>query len=190
MFIEIAKSLFADIWYIAGKLFSSQTRFTYLGRKLIDMNARETVVLDKLFADNYCVLKVKPVKGNKTDKNVSAKRQYPFRRTAAVRYDLPFFNFFTELDNGFLVQARSLVQAEKFRQLYFLGMVNYYPRRVNCCYGSALRRSEQPCSNNAQLFLPYRYLPAGPQASAMEPPDAACSNPSTHGWRRHVRGME
>ena len=113
MLTKVSKRLLADIRNIAGKLFSAKTGLTNFRGKLINVNARETVVFDQLFADNNCILKVKTIVRDKSDKHVLAQRQDAVAGTATIRYHLIFAHLISRLDYSFLIKTGPFIQTDK-----------------------------------------------------------------------------
>ncbi len=114
MLIKISQRPFAHIGDIASEFFLSEACFTYLGGKLINVNAGKAIILTEFFTDNNRIFKVEAIEGNKSNENILAQRQDTIRRAPTVRDNLAGLNLLTKLDGRLLIKTRSFIESDIF----------------------------------------------------------------------------
>ena len=186
--IEIGQRPLADVGNVARELFAAELGLADFDVVLLDVNRGERVVLHQPLADDDGVFEVVAVEGHERDEHVAAQGQFALMHGGAVGEDLALLDALALLDDRLLVQAGALVQADELAEDVFVRVVDQDAHRIDVRdHARALGADDHAAVLRDRPFHAGRRPPADRSAAAA-PPGAACSNPSTRGWRRRARG--
>ena len=117
LLVEVLEGLLADVRDVPGDLLRAELRVARLDLVLLDVDAREQVVLDEAVADDDRVLVVAALPAHVGDEDVAAERELALVRRAAVRDRLALGEAVADVDDRALVDAGALVAADELLEL-------------------------------------------------------------------------
>src|SRR4029079_3321504 len=109
LLVEVLEGLLADVRDVAGDLFRPELRVARLDLVLLDVDAREEVVLDEAVADDDRVLVVAALPAHERDEHVPAEGELARLGRRAVGDRLALSDAIAHVDDRPLVDAGALV---------------------------------------------------------------------------------
>ena len=189
---------------VAGDFLRPELGVARFDFELLDVDRGVVVFLDQLFADQDGVFKVVAAPGHERHQHVAAQSQFAEVGAGAVGQHLGLGDPLSDPDDGLLVDAGVLVRALELGELVDVGAhlarKLAFVRRAFHAHDDALgihrihhagalaehHRAGIAGRHHAPCRCPRRER----RRAAAARPGAACSIPSTRGWRRRFRGTE
>jgi hypothetical protein len=109
--VEVLEGLLADVGDVAGDLLLAELGVARDALELLDVHAREDVLLGDLLGDEDRVLEVVPAPGHERDEHVRPERELAGVRGGAVGQHVTDLDPLARADDGLLVPAGVLVRA-------------------------------------------------------------------------------
>src|SRR5690606_13569597 len=117
LLVEVLERLLADVRDVPRDLLRPELRVARLDLVLLDVDAREQVVLDEAVADDDRVLVVAALPAHECDEHVPAERELAALGRARVGDRLAVVDPLADVDDRALVDARPLVAADELLEL-------------------------------------------------------------------------